>query len=63
MYVDVKRWLWSTVEEPRMVMLFGFVLCSTSGTKDFDIIRLYEASKCSLRLYKAAMIKQTVEWF
>jgi len=46
-----------------MVMLFGFVLCSTSGTKDLDIIRLYEASKCSLRLYKAAMIKETVDWF
>ena len=46
-----------------MVMLFGFVLRSTSGTKDLDIIRLYEASKCSLRLHKAAMIKQTVEWF
>ena len=53
----------ATVEELRMVMLLGFVLRSTSGTKDLDIKRLYDASKCSLRLYKAAMIKQTVEWF
>jgi len=46
-----------------MVMLFGFVLRSTSGTKDFDIIRLYEASKCSLRLYKATIIKKLLTGF
>lgn len=46
-----------------MVMLFGFVIRSTSGTNDLGIIRTYEASKCILRLYKAAIIKQGVVWF
>ena len=34
-----------TVEEPRVVMLFGSGLRSTSGTNDLVIIRTYTAQK------------------